>query len=290
VSNPFLCLLLIGVTAFWGWSFVLIRQVVGDPLDSCPVLTFLGLRFLVAAALLLPFALRHTGRRLWRVGAGLGLVLAAGYVCQTEGLRYTTPTNSALITGLFVVFVPAWDRVLFRIRPRASLLIAVAMSLAGVCLLVGYTPTCMHVGDLLTLACAACFGLHVSLLSHAAKAESPLPLTFVQMLTVGMACSATWPAFEPVAWPAARFWPAIFVMGVVGSALAFYIQTLVQGRLSSVSTALILCTEPLFGALAGYLLAGDRLRPIQLAGALLIVIAIFFDQASTAIQTRSVNT
>ena len=284
MSTFLLSLLLVAVTAFWGWSFVLIRQVVGTADHPCPVLTFLALRFLVAAALLAPFALRRTGRRLWRVGAGLGLVLAAGYFFQTEGLRYTTPTNSALITGLFVVFVPAWDRLLFRRRPRRALLVAVGMSLTGVCLLVGHAPSSMRVGDLLTLACAVCYGLHISLLSRFARDEAALPLTLVQMLIVGVACGAAWPVFEPAVWPAARFWPAILVMGVVGSALAFYIQTLVQGRLSAVSTALILCCEPLFGALAGFLFAGDRLRPVQIGGGLLIVAAIFLDAGAS---TRS---
>lgn len=287
MSNLFLGLLLTAVTAFWGWSFVLIRQVVGDPLHACPVLPFLTLRFFVAAALLAPFALRKMGPRLARIGAILGMVLAGGYVFQTEGLRYTTPTNSALITGLFVVFVPAWDWILYRRRQRAELWAATAMSLAGVLLLVGHTPTSMRGGDLLTLGCAACYGLHVSLLSHIAKQEAALPLTWIQMLTVGACCGAAWPAVDPVVWPAAHFWPAILVMGVVGSALAFYIQTLVQGRLSSVGTALILCSEPLFGALAGYLFAHDRLRPAQLAGALLIVIAIFFDEVCTTLQIKS---
>jgi len=290
MSTLILGLMLLAVTAFWGWSFVLIRWVVGDPSHGCPVMPFLALRFLIAAALLLPFAVRDTSRRLWCIGSGLGLVLAIGYFLQTEGLRYTTPTNSALITGLFVVFVPAWDWVLFRIRLRPRLLLAVAMSLAGVFLLVGYTPACVRFGDLLTLGCAACYGLHVSLLSHAAKAEPPLPLTLIQMLTVGLLCSAAWPAMAPVAWPAARFWPAILVMAVVGSALAFYVQTLVQGRLSAISTALILCAEPLFGALSGYLFAGDRLRALQGVGALLIVCAIFFDEICATMQTRKART
>ncbi len=281
MASPLLTLMLVAVTAFWGWSFVLIRQVVGGP-AGCPVLTFLTLRFLIAALLLAPFAWRRIPRRLWPTGGLLGLVLAGGYIFQTEGLRFTTPTNSALITGLFVIFVPVWDGLLFRRHLRQDQLLAAVLCLAGVCLLVGHAPDEMRLGDLLTLACAACYGLHISLLSHLARNEAPLPLTLVQMLTVAAVCGAAWPVFEPLAWPAASVWPAILLMALFGSALAFYIQTLVQGRLPALRTALILCMEPLFGALAGFLLAGDRLSPIQIGGAGLIVGTILFDEIVAA--------
>src|ERR687894_3128367 len=102
-------LLLVAVTAVWGWTFV----VVQDAIALYGVLPFLTVRFLLAGAALAPI---YAARLTWRslvVGGGIGVVLAAGYFFQTTGLLYTTPTNSGLITGLFVVFAPLADRLLF---------------------------------------------------------------------------------------------------------------------------------------------------------------------------------
>src|SRR5918998_4466872 len=101
-------LLLVLVTAVWGWTFV----VVQDAILAYGVLGFLALRFALASVALAPLLSRMT-RRTLLVGAGIGLVLAAAYLFQTLGLLYTTPTTSGLITGLFVVFAPLADRLLF---------------------------------------------------------------------------------------------------------------------------------------------------------------------------------
>ena len=61
---------------------------------------------------------------------------------------------------------------------------------------------------------------------------------------------------------------------VVATAIAFLIQTMVQRRLSAVQTAAIIITEPIFAAIFGYLLAGDRLTPLAIFGAVLMVGAL----------------
>ncbi len=57
-------------------------------------------------------------RRTLLVGGAIGVVLAAGYLFQTTGLLFTTPTNTGLVTGLFVVFAPLADRLLLVLGSR----------------------------------------------------------------------------------------------------------------------------------------------------------------------------
>ena len=71
---------------------------------------------------------------------------------------------------------------------------------------------------------------------------------------------------------------AILVTGTLASAVGFTIQSYVQQRLSSIRTAVILTTEPVFAAIFGYWLAGDRLSTIQLAGGCLIVGAMLVSE------------
>jgi drug/metabolite transporter (DMT)-like permease len=89
-------------------------------------------------------------------------------------------------------------------------------------------------------------------------------------------CLIAWPIFEAAPWRSVPNWPAsvwwsLALTGVVGAAAAFYIQTQVQRRLSAARTSVVLTMEPVFAALFGYLLAGDRLGLLQLAGGAVIL-------------------
>jgi len=275
VKRILLTALLIGVTAVWGWTFVVVK----DAILIYGVLAFLAIRFAIAAAVLAPLCLRRMTRRTMLVGGGIGAAMAAGYLLQTLGLRYTTPTDSGLITGLFVVFAPVSARVLFRTRLGWTLLVSVAASLVGLALLTGQMPGQLRVGDFLTLGCALAFGVHIALLSRYAREHDARVLALAQMLAAAILFALLWPLVEPVAWPEPRVWLSLALTGVVASALAFYIQTLVQQHLSAARTAIVLTLEPVFAAGFGYWLAGDRLTSLQLAGAACILAAQIWETA-----------
>ena len=267
-------LLLVLVTAVWGWTFV----VVQDAISAYGVLGFLALRFALASLALSPILLSGVTRRTLLVGGGIGLVLAAGYLFQTLGLLYTTPTNSGLITGLFVVFAPLADRVFFGRRASRQVVVAVALSVAGMVLLAGGGPEGVNPGDLLTLLCAAALGIHIALLSRYAAGHDAAGLTLGQIIAMAALFAVLWPAAGTVEFPPSGVWGALLITGLLASAGAFYVQTYVQQRLSAARTAIILTMEPVFAALFGYWLAGDRLLPVQVAGAGLILSALFIGE------------
>jgi drug/metabolite transporter (DMT)-like permease len=275
-------LLLVLVTVVWGWTFVVVR----DAISAFGVLGFLALRFALAGVALTPVLLSGVTRRTLIVGSGIGLVLAAGYLFQTLGLLYTTPTNSGLITGLFVVFAPLADRILFGVRAMRQVVVAVFFSLCGMALLAGGAPEGLNPGDLLTLLCAAALGVHIALLSRYAVGHDASGLTFAQIVAMAALFAALWPFFEPVEMPPAEVWFAIALTGLVASAAAFYVQTFVQQRLPASRTAVILTMEPVFAALFGYWLAGDRLVAVQIVGAALILSALVIGEVAPALGSR----
>src|ERR671915_779695 len=274
-------LLLVGVTAVWGWTFV----VVQDAISAYGVLGFLALRFALASLALAPLLLRMT-RRTLLVGSGIGLVLAMGYLFQTLGLLYTTPTNSGLITGLFVVFAPLADRIFFGTRASRQVIVAVALSLLGMVLLAGGGPEGVNPGDLLTLLCAAALGLHIALLSRYAAGHDAGSLTLAQILAMAILFAAIWPVGGTVSLPPSEVWVALLITGLLASAGAFYVQTFVQQRLPAARTAIILTMEPAFAAFFGYWLAGDRLVAVQLVGAVLILSALFVGEVVPVLGRR----
>ena len=116
----------------------------------------LALRFIIAAALLLLAAgkrLKTLGRAGFRGGVLLGVCLAAAYIFQTYGLKYTTPGKNAFLTATYCVLVPFMVWAFFKRRPNAANIIAAFMCVFGIGLvsLSGTSP--FNIGDALTLVC-----------------------------------------------------------------------------------------------------------------------------------------
>jgi drug/metabolite transporter (DMT)-like permease len=275
-------LLLVAVTAVWGWTFV----VVQDAISVYGVIPFLAVRFVLAGAALAPIYATKLTRRSLIVGGGIGVVLAAGYLFQTTGLLFTTPTNSGLITGLFVVFAPLADRLLFGANVSRQVVLAVALSLLGMVLLAGGGPEGANWGDLLTLLCAAALGLHIALLSRYAASHDAGALTLAQILSIALLFVIVWPFTGSVSLPTPEVWVALLVTGLLASAGAFLVQTTVQQHIPAARTAIILTMEPVFAALFGYWLAGDRLVALQILGALMILSALVIGEVVPVLRRR----
>jgi len=267
-------LLLIGVTAVWGWTFV----IVGSAVAVYGVMGFLAIRFLIAGVATAAVWGRHMTLRTLRTGAAIGLILAVGYLLQTWGLKYTTATNAGLITGLFVVLAPIIDRLIYGTKLHASAWVAVGLSIIGMTLLTGRLPTQLALGDVLVFGCAFAFGTHIAVLSHHSTRHEPGALATAQMVGLGVIFVFLWPLTEEIVAPPKEVWFALALTGLVASALAYAIQTSAQRVLSTVKTAVVLTLEPVFAGLFGFLLAGERLAPGQFLGAALIFGAVLMSE------------
>jgi drug/metabolite transporter (DMT)-like permease len=264
----------------WGWTFVVVQNAIA----LYGVIPFLAVRFVLAGAALAPIYAAKLTRRSLIVGGGIGVVLAAGYLFQTTGLLFTTPTNSGLITGLFVVFAPLADRLLFGANVSRQVVLAVALSLVGMVLLAGGGPEGANWGDVLTLLCAAALGLHIALLSRYAASHDAGALTLAQILSIALLFLIVWPFFATVSLPPSEVWVALLVTGLLASAGAFLVQTTVQQHIPAARTAIILTMEPVFAVLFGYWLAGDRLVAVQILGALMILSALVIGEVLPALR------
>lgn len=280
-------LLLVGVTAVWGWTFFLIHEAIA----VYSVLGFLTIRFALAALALAPFSVFRLTRRDLLLGGGLGTVLSLLYLFQTLGLAHTTPTNSGLITGLFVAFAPLAAWLLFGERLNRPILLAISLSLTGLILVAGNNPTGINIGDALTLIGAGALGLHIVLLSRYSPGRNTASLTFTQMLSAAVIFAVTSAVVgTPFQLPPREVLGALLVTGLVASAGAYYVQTFVQRKLPAARTAVILTMEPVFAAIFGYFLAGDRLTGVQITGGALILSALFVGEAVPLLGSRETQT
>jgi drug/metabolite transporter (DMT)-like permease len=262
---------LLVVTAIWGGTFVMVK----DAVTEVGPLTFLALRFALATLVLLPVMVRHTRAISWRLAANgttVGLFLFAGYAFQTAGLQFTSASKAGFITGLSVVLVPVISAVAFGNKPGLGALAGVALSTIGLGLLSLGDDVTPRVGDLLVLACAGSFALHILAVGSFAPRHDVLPLTAGQIAAAAVLNGAGALLFEtPRVSQLAAVLPAALFTGLLATVAAFYLQTYAQRFTTPTHTALIFTMEPVFAGLFGYLLAGERLSERGLLGCGLIL-------------------
>jgi drug/metabolite transporter (DMT)-like permease len=272
---------LIAVTAVWGVTFVQVK----DAVKLYPLLAFLAVRFVIAtAALAVPAGGRvaSLGRRGAAAASMLGLLLAVGYVLQTAGLERTTVSGTGFITGMYVVLTPLIGLALFRTRIGLAAWIGVGVSTAGLALLSGVHAGSVG-GDLLVLAASAVYSLQIVLMERFAPRYDPLAFTLVEMAAAASGLLVVAAAHGDLAVPhGATVWGALLVTGIFASAFGFLVQTWAQRRTSATRTALAFAMEPVWTALFGFTLAGDRLGAAGWAGCAAIMAGILLAEPSAA--------
>jgi drug/metabolite transporter (DMT)-like permease len=276
---------LLAVTAVWGVTFVQVK----DAVELYPLFAFLAVRFAIASVTLAGPALprvRSLGRSGAAAGALLGMLLAAGYALQTAGLQRTTVSSTGFITGMYVVLTPLIALFLLRARIGPAAWGGVALSTIGLGLLSGIHPGSVG-GDLLVLAAAAVYSLQIVLMERYAPRYDALAFTLLEMLAaclgLGVIAFALGELAVPHGW---TVWGALLVTGIFASALAFLVLTWAQRRTSATRTALAFAMEPVWTALFGYTLAGDRLGAVAWAGSALIMGGIVLAEPAAAATLR----
>lgn len=263
---------LLAMTAFWGVSFVIVK----DALDEADPFSFLALRFIVAGAACIAISRGALlDRALWRPGAWMGLFLFAGFLFQTWGLATTTPSRSAFLTSLFVVFVPIVELVMFRKAPARSAVAGSALAICGTYLLSGASfGGGLSKGDWLTVLCAVSYAVQIVLTGHWAKSLAPIPLTSVEIIVVAvLACIAGAVGEQRVAW-STGFVSAVVAMGLVATAAGIIVQTWAQRRTAAVRVALIIALEPVFATAWSLWRGREEFDPRGVAGGALILCGV----------------
>jgi drug/metabolite transporter (DMT)-like permease len=267
--------------------------MVRDAVATFPVYSFLGLRFAVATVaflVLFPSTLRRLDPGVIKAGIVAGGFLTAGYVFQTLGLApgMTSPGRAAFITGMFVVITPFMQAVILRRMPKWTAWVGVAAAVAGLWLMSGGAGGAgWNAGDTLVLVCAVAYSGHMIVLGSIGRVHDARPLTLVQLATVTAVCGLMGLSERPPAPTSPSLLLALVVTGVLASAVAFAVQTYAQRHLSPTRTALILICEPAFGGLFAWLAVGERLGPVGIAGAVLILVGMAVSEVlATVVASR----
>ncbi|WP_052339478.1 DMT family transporter [Gorillibacterium massiliense] len=278
-------IVLLFVTFIWGIMFVFVKQAV----EAMPPLSYLAVRFLLAALLILLVwrPITGKGKRLdlatVKRGSLLGIMLFAGFTFQTIGLQHTTVAKAGFITGFNVVLVPILSTVIFRSKPSRMAVWGVAVAACGFAVVSLDKTEPFQYGDALVLIGAFAFALHILMTGRFTqeREHDAYSLVFVQLAAVSLLSFAGSFATEP--WQeglsaSVLFKPAVIRALVIGAvfatAFAYWAQTFFQRYTSATHTALIFSMEPVFAAAAAIVLSDERMALQTAFGCALIFAGI----------------
>lgn len=272
-------LVLLLAAAIWGGGFV----AQATAMEAMGPFWFVGIRFLVATIVVLPFALAEAKRAAKPLSrserhlfSGVGLALLGGAAVQQAGLLTTTVTNASFLTGLYVVFVPVISLIVFRRPPHWIVWPAAALALGGLYLLSNGDLAALKTGDVLMIVCALFWSMQIILTGRAVMTTGrPLTLSAWQFAITAAGSCAIAAVTEPFHVEALREAAVeILYAGILSSGLAFVLQNIAQRYTTAPQAAIFLSSEALFGALFGALFLGESLPGAGYAGCGLMFAAI----------------
>jgi drug/metabolite transporter (DMT)-like permease len=249
-------------------------------LADTSTLLFLTIRF-GAAALVLALIFRKDFRApnlKSSIGGGAlaGLCLFGGYVFQTVGLRYTTASKAAFLTGFTTPMVAVLSAIVYRRAPQRIEVLGVAIAFLGMALMtIPSDRFQIGAGDLIVSACAVAYAFHILVTGRFAIRVNMGVFITTQIATGAAVGAASFWWAEPVRlhWSLPLI-GTLAVTSLLATALGFTIQTWAQRWSSPTRTALFFTLEPVFAWITSYVVAGEVLSPRGALGAALILAGV----------------
>jgi drug/metabolite transporter (DMT)-like permease len=272
-------------TLIWGATFVIIKSAL---MDVSPLL-FISLRFFTATLILLPFAFkifRNINRQIFRDGVFLGLLYFIGFTTQTVGLKYTTATKSAFITGTFIIFTPVFQVLIEKRPPAKRVLLGILLALTGLIFLTSKGDSLLgvfseisesfNIGDFLTLLCALFFALYLVYLDIITKRNDYKPLVFLQIAVTGILGLLFLFLFngweiETIEFSfSSSLLFAVLYTSIFATVLTTTIQTKYQKFVTPSVAGIIFSFEPIFAAVFAFFVLNEKISNFGLVGCVLI--------------------
>ncbi|MBE9200757.1 MULTISPECIES: DMT family transporter [unclassified Nodularia (in: cyanobacteria)] len=267
-------ILLVAVTIFWGTTFPLVKQTI----VSLSPGTLIAVRCSLAA---LAFAvhLRDLNMRSLRDGTILGLLLFASLATQGMALETISANRSAFIASMNVILVPLLGQLLGQ-RVLVTTFLAAGLALGGVGVM-SWEDGVLGIGDLLMVGDVLCYAAYIMTLEAVTPRHSPLSLTAVQILVVGV-LATLWSAPELIGelqalttnWT--NLIPIVYLALV--TAATTWLPAIAQNSVSAQETAIIYTFEPAVAAVFSFWLLGEKLGVRGWLGAGMVLAAMILSQ------------
>ncbi len=274
------------VTA-WGSNFVfgsiLVKQF------NPGIIAMLRLLFI----LLFLYSLTRRQVRASRPGRKGWLLLIAGGLIGVSfnqwsfyaSLQYTDPVTASLILALSPIVTVALSGYFFKEKRGILFWGGACIGLGGVWLVItqgtGFVPS-IGKGEWLIGGTMLSFSLFLLLVQHMSTMMSTGVITWYTNLfgLIGLLPFVSWGALPAVREVKVEFWVLLVITAIVMHGVCTYLWNGVIREAGASNIALLLNLEPFIAMLFSYLLLGNLMSLVQVAGGLIIISGIFLSLRS----------
>lgn len=276
-------LILLLITFSWGLSFPLIKI----SLEFISPVFFLFIRFFITLLIFLILFRKRLDFSLvneWKYGLLLGIFLFFGFAFQTVGLKFTTASKSAFITGTALIVIPFAQYFILKNKPKRENIIGAILVLAGLYILSESHLTLPNIGDVLTLFAAFSFALHIVLLNKYSSNTNFYYLSFGQFLTMTILSLLFMILFEVFVYDElfiilnSQLILSLLYTSLISTLLSIILITKYQYETTPVRAGIIYNMESIFAVFFAFILLGEILNLNQFMGAVIMIAGLLISE------------
>ena len=183
-------LILVGVVLLWGVAPVMTKAIYeAEPALYSPglLIALRGLLAVIAMAIFINKGFKKVNKSYW-ICIPAGLILAAAYIFQFVGLKYTEPSKNAFLENISCITIPVFLFIFIREKPTWYNVVSALICVVGSLFLVGNGFDFLHffksgslLGDGLSAIGGLFFGLDIAFTKVFCKDKDPLIYVFFQL-------------------------------------------------------------------------------------------------------------
>ncbi len=271
------------ITLSWGLSFPLLKI----SLNFISPFLFLFLRFFITVTVFC-FIYRSKldlSRFIeWKNGIILGIFLFSGFAFQTIGLKFTTASKSAFITGTSLIVIPFAQYFILKLKPRPENIIGALIVLAGLYILSEAYFSDPNTGDVLTLISALSFAIYVVLLNKYTTESNFNYLAFGQFLTMSALSFVFVLIFEVFIYKEIFFYfdtvllLTLFYTSVFSTLISIILITKYQRETTPLRASIIYNMEAVSAVFFSFIILGEVLNFNQMTGAFIMIAGLVISE------------
>ena len=280
----------------WGFAFVAQRS----GMEFVGPFTFNAVRFTLGGISLIPLLLLNKRRKfinephlplssnkiLLRGGIIAGIILFFGASLQQGGMVYTTAGKAGFITGLYIILVPILG-IMFKQKTSSAIWLGALIASAGLYLLSVQENFSIGLGDLLVLASAFFWGLHVLVISRFSPKTDPIQLAFFQfMLCAFFSLIASLIIESTTLQNILDASVPILYAGVVSVGIAYTLQVVAQRDAHPSHAAIIMSLEAVFALIGGWIILDESIPLRGLIGCGLTLTGMIISQVGITFKEK----
>lgn len=214
----------------------------------------------------------------------LSFFLFLGFITQTVGMVYTTASNSAFITGTYIVIIPFIQYFIIKKIPTFANIVGIIIVSAGLVLLTGLHNLNFNFGDFLTFICALAFAFHILYVDIFTNEKNSdfYALLFGQFTGMLVLCTISTLIFE--SGENFKFEPeflsttSLIINSVMSTFVGIFLVNKYQKFTTPVKAGLIYSMEQVFAVIFSIILINEFFNSIQIFGAILMFTGFLFSE------------